>query len=67
MCALNLPHSPEKIEFWECADLVDISAGEMGKVLMTSVTQPPGVSDSIDLDNDNEVTGRASEGPKDPW
>ena len=66
MCALNLTHSPEKIEFWECADLVDVSAGEMGKAVKTSVTQPPGVSDSIELDNDNEVTRRASEGPKGP-
>jgi len=67
VCALNLTHSPEKTEFWECADLVDVSAGEMGKAAKTSDTQPPGVSDSIELDNDNEVTGRASECPKGPW
>ena len=67
MCALNLPHSPEKMQFWESADLVDVSAGETGKAIQTSDTWPPGVSDSIELDNDNEVTGRASEGPKDPW
>ncbi len=67
MYALNLTHSPEKMKFWVCADLIDVSAGEMGKAIPTSVTQPPGVSDSIELDNDNEVTRRASEGPKGPW
>jgi hypothetical protein len=54
--ALNLPLSPEKTEFWECADLVDVSAGETGIALQTSDIRPPGVSDSIELDNDNEVT-----------
>ncbi len=28
MYALNLPLSPEKIEFWECADPVGLGAGE---------------------------------------
>ena len=67
MYALNLPHSPEKMEYWECADLVDVSAGETGKALQTSNTRPPGVSDSIELENDDGVTRRASEGPKGPW
>jgi hypothetical protein len=67
VCALNLPLSPEKMEFWECADLFDVSAGETGKALETSDTRPPGVSDSIELDNDSEVTRRASEDPKGPW
>ena len=67
MCALNLTHSPEKKEFWECADLVDVSAGETGKAAKTSDTQPPGVSDSIELDNDNEVTRQASEGAQGSW
>lgn len=64
MNALNLPLSPEKTEFWECADLFDVSAGETGIVIQTSDIRPPGVSDSIELDNDNGVTRRASEGPK---
>ena len=64
MCALNLPHSPEKMQFWECADLVDVIAGETVKAIQTSDIRPPGVSDSIELDNDDEVTRRASEVPK---
>ena len=67
MCALNLPHSPEKMQFWESADLVDVSAGETGIAVQTSDTRPPGVSDSIELDNDDEVTRRASERPKGSW
>ena len=47
MNALNLPLSPEKMEFWECADLVDVSAGETGIAIQTSDIRPPGVSDSI--------------------
>ena len=56
MEALNLPLSPEKGIFWECADLVRVSAGETGMAIQTSNTRPPGVSDSIELDNDDEVT-----------
>jgi hypothetical protein len=59
--ALNLPLSPEKMEFWECADLLDVSASETGMAIQTSDIRPPGVSDSIELDNDNGVTRRASE------
>jgi len=65
--ALNLPLSPEKTEFWEYADLIDVSAGETDKALQTSVIRSPGVSDSIEVDNDNEVTRRASEYPKGSW
>ena len=61
MNALNLPLSPEKMEFWECADLFDVSASETGMAILTSDIRPPGVSDSIELDNDNGVTRRASE------
>ena len=64
MYALNLPLSPEKIVFWECADLFKGSAGETGKAIQASDTRPPGVSDSIELDNDIEVTRRALEDPK---
>jgi hypothetical protein len=62
--ALHLPLSPEKTVFWECADLVDVSASETDTALQTSGVRPPGVSDSIELDNDYGVTRRASEGPK---
>jgi hypothetical protein len=55
------------MEYWECADLVDVSADETGKALQTSNSRPPRVSDSIELDNDDGVTRRASEGPKGPW
>ena len=60
MNALNLPLSPEKMEFWECADLVDVSAGETGIAIQTSDIRPPGVSDSIELHNDRQVTRRAT-------
>ena len=56
MYALNLIHSPEKGEFWECADPVQRGAGNTGNALETSVFQHPGVSDSIELDNDDGVT-----------
>ena len=55
------------MQFWESADLVDVSAGETGIAIQTSETRPPGVSDSIELDNDNEVTRQASEGAKGSW
>lgn len=61
MYALNLPLSPEKGKFWECADLLSVSAGETGMAIQTSDIRPPGVSDSIELDNDNGVTRQASE------
>ena len=60
MNALNLPLSPEKMEFWECADLVDVSAGETGIAIQTSDIRPPGVSDSIELHNDWQLTRRAT-------
>lgn len=46
---LNLIHSPEKGEFWECADPVQRGAGNTGNALLTSLVRHPGVSDSIDL------------------
>ena len=64
MNALNLPLSPEKGKFWECADLLSVSASETGMAIETSDIRPPGVSDSIELVNGNEVTRRASESPK---
>jgi len=60
--ALNLPHSPEKTEFWECADLFDVSASETGMAIQTSDIRPPGVSDSIELHNGMQVTRRVTRG-----
>ena len=60
MYALNLIHSPEKGEFWECADPVQRGAGNMESALLTSVFLHPGVSDSIELDNDDGVNRRVS-------
>ena len=60
MYALNLPLSPKKIVFWECADLFKGSAGETGKALQTSDTRPPGVSDSIELYNGLQATRQAT-------
>ena len=68
MNALNLPLSPENKEFWECADPLVIGAGETGGALETSADRHPGVSDSIEPDNDDGVTRRASEKvPKGSW
>ena len=61
MYALNLTHSPEKPVFWVCADTVIVGAGETGDTIMMSGARPPGVSDSIEVDNDNEVTRQASD------
>jgi len=59
--ALNLTHSPENPEFWECADPLIIGAGKTGGAFTTSANRHPGVADSIELDNDDGVTRRASE------
>lgn len=61
MYALNLTHSPEKYLFWERADPLGQGAGETESAIMTSVFRHPGVADSIELREDSEVTGRASE------
>jgi hypothetical protein len=65
--ALNLYNSPEKGEFWECADPLQRGAGNTGNALQTSVFLHPEVSDSVELDNDNGITRRASENPKGFW
>jgi len=65
--ALNLPLSPENNQFWESADPVVVGAGDTEIALYTSGFRHPGVSDSIELDNDDEVATRASETPKGPW
>jgi hypothetical protein len=41
-----------------------VGAGDTGIALKTSVFRHPGVSDSIELGNDDEVTRQASELPK---
>jgi hypothetical protein len=61
VCALNLTLSPENPVFWECADPLIIGAGETGGASETSADRHPGVADSIELDNDDGVTRRASE------
>ncbi len=61
MYALNLTHSPENSTFWECADPLIVGAGKTEGAIMTSADRHPGVADSIELDNDDEVTRRASE------
>ena len=61
MYALNLTHSPENPKFWECADPLIIGAGKTEGAFMTSADRHPGVADSIELDNDDGVTRRASE------
>jgi len=65
--ALNLPLSPEKFEFWVRADPISLGVGNTGDALKASVIRPPGVPDSIELNNDYGVTRRASESPKGPW
>jgi hypothetical protein len=62
--ALNLPLSPEKNGTWESADPVVVGAGDTGIAPGTSGSWHPGVPDSIELDNADEVTRRASEDPK---
>jgi hypothetical protein len=59
--ALNLTHSPENCEFWESADPLIIGVGKTGGALRTSADRHPGVADSIEHDNDDGVTRRASE------
>ncbi len=61
MYALNLTLSPENCEFWECADPLIIGAGKTEGALMTSANRHPGVVDSIERDNGDGVTRRASE------
>ena len=61
MYALNLTHSPESSVFWEGADPLIIGAGKTEGALETSANRHPGVADSIELDNGDGVTRRASE------
>ena len=61
MYALNLTISPENSTFWECADPLIIGAGKTEGTFMTSASRHPGVADSIEFDNDDGVTRRASE------
>ena len=61
MYALNLTHSPENTTFWECADPLIIGAGKTEGAFTTSADRHPGVAASIELDNDDGVTRRASE------
>lgn len=67
MYALNLPLSPEKFGLWVRADPVQMGVGNTDDALNASIIRPPGVLDSIELNNDYGVTRRASESPKGPW
>jgi hypothetical protein len=59
--ALNLTLSPENTVFWDSADPLIMGAGETEGASRTSVNRHPGVEDSIEHDNDEGVTRRASE------
>ena len=61
MYALNLTLSPENCEFWESADPLIIGAGKTEGAFTTSADRHPGAAASIELDNDDGVTRRASE------
>jgi len=54
--ALNLTHSPEILrEVWEYADCVYQHAGQGQGTIQDSDLPVPGVSDSIEANNDNGV------------
>jgi hypothetical protein len=59
--ALNLTLSPENWIFWDCAYPFTVGAGKTEGALETSANRHPGVTDSIEYDNDDEVTRQASE------
>ena len=61
MYVLNMPLSTENSSFWERAYPLITGAGETEGAIETSTDRHPGVSDSIELDNDDGVTRRASE------
>ena len=60
MKALNLPHSPEREEFWVYADPLSIGAGNTEGAIGRVPSRTPGVSDSIELSNGGGVTRRVS-------
>ena len=49
------------MNFWERADPLIIGAGKTEGAIETSADRLPGVVNSIELDNDDGVTRRASE------
>lgn len=53
MYALNPTHSPENESFWESADCVHLHAGHGQVALLESILSVPGVSDSIETNNDS--------------
>jgi hypothetical protein len=64
VCALNLPLSPEKAIILEGADPISLGAGNTDGALAARIVRPPGVSDSIELDNGVGVTRQVSENPR---
>lgn len=59
VCAESEPVAP-RILFWVWADPLRQGAGHAGGALKTSANCPPGVVDSIELDNGRQVTRRAT-------
>lgn len=59
MDALNLTHSPEKLNFWECADPLITGAGKNGRCVKDECRPTPGVADSIKHDNDFVQGGKS--------
>ncbi len=68
MYAMNLTHSPENVIVWVTADRVDLTRRPCVRSRhRKAVSRAPGVSDSIELNNDNgailaygEALGRMS-------
>ena len=64
VCSESAPQLRETNVFWECADPLIVGAGETEIALQASGFRHPGVPDSIELDNGDGVTRRASENPR---
>ena len=63
MYALNLNHSPENGKVWESADCVYPHAGHGQETLLDSNLSVPGVSDSIEANNDSGAILACCEAP----
>ena len=59
--ALNLKQSPEKHEYWECADPLIVGAGHAVRTPWTSECRHPGVEDSIEPYKDRYTTRQGDE------
>ena len=63
MYALNLNHSSENVKVWESADCLYPHAGHGQQSLQESELSVPGVSDSIEANNDNGAILACDEAP----